>query len=356
MAKRTIYRKRRAKTRPHFLAVPTYLGDRLFPAHTELIQYTEESFKSEEVDVGPDLIDRFESGKHNWLFTKGLSDEAFISQICRRIGLHGFDIRDLLTDQQVVKVAIYGEVIFVIVSGFRLTDKSELDEIKLAFALGENYLISFQENEDSIFEDVKKAIAENILQVRSKPVDFLLYILLNAVNAININTILQMENELVDIEELLISGRNPVDVQQLLHQRRINYTQIKRAIVSLREEFSNLTQTKSRLINSDDLVYFHNFDDRLRSFYGNLESYHESLISLSDVYYNNNNLVMNNIIKRLTVVSTIFIPLTFLVGVWGMNFKFMPETEWPHGYLFAWICFFVVGIATFVFMKWKKWF
>jgi magnesium transporter len=308
------------------------------------------------VDLGGDLTDKFEPDKNNWLFTKGLSDEGFINKICRSIGLHGFDIRDLLSDQQVVKVAIYPEVAFVIVSGFRLTDKSELDEIKLAFALGKNYLISFQENEDSLFEEVKKAISENILQVRDKPIDFLLYILLNAVNAININTIMQMENELVEMEELLISGKNPVDVQQLLHQRRINYIQIKRSIISLREEFSNLTQTKSPLINNGDLIYFHNFDDRLRSFYGSLESYHESLISLSDVYYNNNNLIMNNIIKRLTIVSTIFIPLTFLVGVWGMNFKFMPETEWPHGYLFAWICFFLVGIGTFILMKWKKWF
>lgn len=338
------------------MSVPTYLGDRLFPTQTELIQYTEQSFVTYKVDLGGDLTDKFEPDKNNWLFTKGLSDEGFINKICRSIGLHGFDIRDLLSDQQVVKVAIYPEVAFVIVSGFRLTDKSDLDEIKLAFALGKNYLISFQENEDSPFEEVKKAISENILQVRDKPIDFLLYILLNAVNAININTIMQMENELVEMEELLISGKNPVDVQQLLHQRRINYIQIKRSIISLREEFSNLTQTKSPLINNGDLIYFHNFDDRLRSFYGSLESYHESLISLSDVYYNNNNLIMNNIIKRLTIVSTIFIPLTFLVGVWGMNFKFMPETEWPHGYLFAWICFFLVGIGTFILMKWKKWF
>jgi magnesium transporter len=356
MPKKTIYRKNKSKSRPHFLSVPAYLGDRHFPAQTELVQYTESSSLSYKIEVDSNLGDKFERGKNNWLLTKGLSDEGFINKICRSIGLHGFDIRDLLSDQQVIKVAIYKDVIFVIVSVFRLTDKLELDEIKLAFALGENYLISFQENEDSIFEDVKKAISDNILQVRSKPIDFLLYILLNAVNAINIYTILQMENELVDIEELLINGKNPVDTQQLLHQRRINYTQIKRSIVSLREEFSNLTQTKSALINDDDLVYFHNFDDRLRSLYGNLESYHESLISLSDVYYNNNNLIMNNIIKRLTVVSTVFIPLTFLVGVWGMNFKFMPETEWAYGYLFAWICLFVVGVGTFILMKWKKWF
>ncbi|OJU36623.1 MAG: hypothetical protein BGN96_04375 [Bacteroidales bacterium 45-6] len=170
MAKKTIYRKKSPKSRPHFLAVPAYLGDRHFPAQTELVQYTEESSQNQKVDINSDLTGTFEDSKNNWLITKGLSDEGFINKICRSIGLHGFDIRDLLTDQQVVKVAIYKEVAFVIVSGFRLTDKSELDEIKLAFALGRNYLISFQENEDPIFEEVKKAISENMLQVRSKPI------------------------------------------------------------------------------------------------------------------------------------------------------------------------------------------
>ncbi len=356
MAKKTASHNKRVKQHAPFLSDPSYLGEQRFPVQCELIQYDEASFEVSNIAVDSNFRKQFRPDKNNWLLTKGLSDEAFINQVCRSIGLHGFDIRDLLADQQVIKVAIYKEVIFLIVSGFRLTEKDELDEIKLAFALGQNFLISFQENEDPLFDDVKKAITENMLQVRSKPMDFLLYILLNAVNAVNINVIMQMENELVNVEELLINGKNPPDVQQLLHLRRMNYTQIKRAIVSLREEFGNLTQAKSDLIKSEDMVYFNNFDDRLRSFYGNLESYHESLISLSDVYYNNNNLVMNNIIKRLTIVSTIFIPLTFMVGVWGMNFEYMPEIKWHYGYLMAWISFILVGVGTYIYMKYKKWF
>lgn len=253
-------------------------------------------------------------------------------------------------------MTVYEGVVFVILSGFRLMDDSQLDEIKLAFALGENFLISFQETQDPIFDEVKKAITDDNLQVRFKPMDFLLYVLFNAANGMNINAMMQLEDELIEIEEQLIHRQNPQNVQELLHLRRIHYTQIKRSYVALREEYGNLTHAGSDLIRSEDVVYFHNFDDRLRSALGNLESYHESLISLSDVYYNNNNLIMNDIIKRLTIVSTIFIPLTFLVGVWGMNFKYMPETDWKYGYLFAWASFFFLAIVTFVFMKRKKWF
>lgn len=357
MTKRMTSRKKRIKTSSKFLSTPSYLGEQHFPMQMELIRFDENSIEASESKLSTADIKNFVGQeKKHWLIVKGLSEEKSINQICLEIGLHNFDIRDLLSSQQVIKVSVYKDFIFVIISGFRLVQDSDLNEIKLAFILGNNYLVSFQENEDSIFDEVKKAISENLLQVRKRPIDFLLYILFNAVNAINIDTILQMENELVEIEEQLIIGKNPIDVQQLLHQRRINYTQFKRAIISLREELGNLLETKNQVIQNEDLVYFHNFDDRIRSLYGNLESYHESLISLSDVYYNNNNLIMNNIIKRLTVVSTIFIPLTFLVGVWGMNFKFMPETEWKYGYLLAWICFFVVGVGTYVFMKWRKWF
>lgn len=103
-------------------------------------------------------------------------------------------------------------------------------------------------------------------------------------------------------------------------------------------------------------MYFEDFDDRLRTSSDDLMALKESISSLSDLYFNNNNLRMNNVIKKLTIVSTIFIPLTFMVGVWGMNFEFMPELKWQYGYQFAWgIMFGIVVLAVF-YLKRKKWF
>jgi magnesium transporter len=112
----------------------------------------------------------------------------------------------------------------------------------------------------------------------------------------------------------------------------------------------------NKLIKEENIVYFNDFDDRMRTTLGDLASFHESLTSLLDLYYNNNNLKMNEIIKRLTVVSTIFIPLTFMVGVWGMNFKFMPEIEWEYGYFFSWMVLALVALFTYLWMRKQKWF
>lgn len=356
MRKKEVKNRKKPQTVNHFYTNPAYQGDRNFPSKVEIYQYNTADFKPLKANIEEDLRTKLVPNSNNWIEVRGLSDGANIYRICKDISLHGFDIRDLLSSQQVIKVTVYESVVFIIISCFRMSEDFQFEEIKIAFALGNNFLISFQENEDSIFEDVKKAISENMLQVKEKAIDFLLYLLLNAVNSININTIMQMEEELVEIEEQLISGKNPENIQEMLHEKRMHYTHVKRSLVALREEFPNLIQTQNPLIRRENMVYFQNFDDRIRSLFGNLESYHESLISLSDVYYNNNNQIMNEIMKRLTVVSTVFIPLTFLVGVWGMNFKYMPETDWKYGYLFAWIIMAFVGVGTYILMKWRKWF
>ena len=147
-----------------------------------------------------------------------------------------------------------------------------------------------------------------------------------------------------------------MDILQFMHRCRVNYMHIKRTVIALREEYSNLLHNTNKLIKEENIVYFNDFDDRMRTTLSDLASFHESLTSLLDLYYNNNNLKMNEIIKRLTVVSTIFIPLTFMVGVWGMNFKFMPEIEWEYGYLFSWIVLVLIALFNYLWMRKQKWF
>ncbi len=170
------------------------------------------------------------------------------------------------------------------------------------------------------------------------------------------NTVMDIEDELANVEDQLILGKDSIDILKLLHECRVDYMHIRRSIVSLREEFTNLLHNTNKLIKEENVVYFNDFDDRMRTTLGDLASFHESLTSLLDLYYNNNNLKMNEIIKRLTIVSTMFIPLTFMVGVWGMNFKLMPETAWKYGYLVAWVVLAAIAAFTYLWIRKQKWF
>ncbi|NDV77502.1 magnesium/cobalt transporter CorA [Dysgonomonas sp. 511] len=336
-----------------------YFGDKDVPVSIELIQYdpSQAEIKPIALECIPTLNNYIAAGKVNWFRVTGISDASVISQLCRKFGLHIFDAKDLLSDQQVVKMVTYDKATYALLSYF-YQDKTTgtLDDIQIGFILGKDFVVSFQEEVCPIFDEAKDGIKEKNGVIRQKGADYLLYVLLNAVNYANMNTVMDIEDRMAELETRLIEGQGRIDTLSFLHGCRVSYTHIKRSVVSLREEFNNLLHNTNKLVADENIIYFNDFDDRMRATLGDLESLHESLVSLLDLYYNNNNLKMNEIIKRLTIVSTLFIPLTFMVGVWGMNFKFMPEMDWKYGYLVSWIILAVIALATYLWMRRQKWF
>ncbi|NDV68367.1 magnesium/cobalt transporter CorA [Dysgonomonas sp. 25] len=339
-----------------FLSNPVYQGDNNIPTTIQHIQYNEKEMSVKDITSVEKLKPEIVADNVNWFKIIGMSDVARISKICTEFGLHGFDIRDLLSPQEVTKVVTYEKITFILMHGFYLNNENLLEDMQLAFILGENFVISMQETAIPVFDTIPEAIKENNIQIRDKKADYFLYVLLAASNTMIANTVMKIEDSLVDIEEKLLNQENDKRLMHYLHMNRSYYTSMKRAMLSLREEFVNLLHNTNKLICDSSIVYFNNYDDKLRTTLSNLDALHDTLSSLLDIYYNNNNLIMNNIIRRLTIVSTIFIPLTFLVGVWGMNFDIMPETEWKYGYALAWGIFLIIGLATLYFFKRKKWF
>ncbi len=355
MSKRVSKRKSKP-VRNTYLSKPAYFGDKNIPLSVELIQYDETHFEKKILPIEFSVADQIDKTKVNWFKIKGISDVDQISRICKEVGLHSFDIKDLLADQQVAKAVGYDNVSYILTPVFYMNEKEEMNDMQIAFILGKDFVISIQEENTPVFSEVEKSIEDNNILIRKRSADFLLYIMMGAINTTNINTVIALEDQLAGIEEDLIQRKESADILQFLHNSRVHYTRIKRAVISLREEYVNILHNTNKLIKEENMVYFNDFDDRMRVTLGDLASFYESLSSLLDLYYSNNNLQLNEIIKRLTIVSTMFIPLTFMVGVWGMNFKFMPETEWPYGYIFAWGVLALIAVFTFIWMKRQKWF
>lgn len=346
-------RKDRSKL---FLSNPVYYGDDHIPTEIELIQYNKDSFQQRKLDTQQKISDVIKKDCVNWIRITGISDVPTISRICKEFGLHGFDIKDLLSATQVTKVMSYDKITFVLMNGFYLKEENRLDDMQIAFILGDGFVISFQETAIPIFGVVGEGIKQNNAQLREKGADYLLYILMSAVITMINSTVERIEDLLEDKIEDLDGQKTNKTIMSYLRFRRLEYTRMKRAILSLREEFPNLLHNMNNLIAKECIVYFNNYDDKLRTTLSNLDGYFEALKSLQEIYYNNSNQQMNAIMSRLTLVSTVFIPLTFLVGVWGMNFDNMPELKWHYGYLFAWFIFVVVIVFTLYLFKKNKWF
>ena len=143
---------------------------------------------------------------------------------------------------------------------------------------------------------------------------------------------------------------------QLIQQRRKEYMVIRKNSQPLKEQFVKLLRTENGIISADILPIYNDLSDQLQFIIQTTESCREIISSLVDLYISNNDLRMNAIMKRLTIVSTIFIPLTFLAGIWGMNFKMMPELDWQYGYGIAWSLMLLTAISTWLHMRKKDWF
>ncbi len=348
--------KRRNRLIDNTLQKDTKIENCTLQTSVELVQYDKESIARRVLSPHADLHKEINPDKVNWFKVTGIADVEYVSTVCKSFGLHSFDVRDLLTEPHIVKVVLYDDVTFSLVSGYHYNADGELEDEQMAFILGENFIISFKETDLPVFKDVERLIVDNNLTLRRKGADFLLYALLNTVNTMNNEMILKSEDQLFQVEDQLIMQKETIDVLHFLHSKRITHMQLKRFLSSFREEHNNLLDNSNKLVNEENLVYFENLDDKLRTTSNNLDNFQESLLSLLDLYYNNNNLKMNDVMKRLTVVSTIFIPLTFLVGVWGMNFKVMPELDWEYGYLVAWGIFIAVVVIMSILLRKKKWF
>lgn len=339
-----------------FLQNLSYSGKYDIPTSIELIKYNAQQVITKSIQSNQPMIDEIQDGYISWFKITGFSDVNHISNICKTFGIHRFDIKDLLSNLQVTKIVTYDKATFIMASDC-FSNGNHIEVEQIAFILGKNYIISFQESKSSIFDDVISAIKDGRFQLQENKADYLLYILLNGLHSQYIDNIYQLNDKMDEMEDLLIDQElTDKSIMQFFRDSRRNSALLRRSISPFREEFSNLMHNANNLIDNSSLIYFNDFEDRLRTTIEELEILNESISSLMDLYFNNNNLKMNDIIKRLTIISTIFIPLTFMVGVWGMNFKFMPELDWEFGYFFSWGTLVLIALIAIIFLRRKGWF
>ena len=357
MSKSNTGKKYRRRGDTHLLQSLSYQGAYNIPTSVEMVRYNSSQVTNKTIYPEEKLSDEIRPDSVCWFKIVGFTDIERINRICSKFGIQRFDIKDLFANLEVTKVVTYKKATFIMLSGCFVDKEGGVEVEQIAFILGPNYVISFQETDSPVFDGIKNAIQQSHIQLRDKGADYLLYILLNCVHTGYNDIIDKISVKLDNMEEMLINQEDcGVNVMKFLRNRRSDYAIVRRAIMPLREEYMNLFHNSNGLILEDNIIYFNDFDDRLRTTIEELEIMHETLASLMDLYFNNNNLKMNEIIKRLTIVSTIFIPLTFMVGVWGMNFKFMPELDWEYGYLVSWGILLGIAVIAIIYLKKKKWF
>lgn len=334
-----------------------YSGNSLTPTHFHLCSYNRTDTKEMSTDDIPTLLSTLDDNGINWLQVHGLKDTDKIETVCNHLGISFLTIQDILNVRHPMKVEDYGSYMVAILRYFIPSEDpyEELEEQNISLVLGKNYVLVFLENENNFFCGVKKAIANNVLRIRERHTDYLFSVLLNGIITDYVSKATLIDDRLEDLGSELMSNRASRDMGNSLQALRRQYIQLRQGLAPLREQYNILLRSDNPLLHRETRPFFNDVNDHLSLTFQTLEICRETFASLTDLYISNNDMRMNAIMKRLTVVSTIFIPLTFLVGVWGMNFKFMPELDWRYGYLFAWGIMVVTAVIITLYFRGKKW-
>lgn len=337
-----------------------YVGEHETETVARLTQYNGQQSRAKDVRLGgdaPPFSKLTDPSMINWFEVSGLTNAEAITRIVKDFGLHNLDAKDILTPQHVVKVEEYnGRVLIILNSCYYDTNDTMHTEHISVLAAG-NTVITFTESNNPVFDAVHKAIDSNVLNIRGRGAGLLLAFLLNTVIANLSDSASKADGLLEEIEETLLAFRDDQqNMGQLIQQRRREYLTLRKNSQPLKDQFAKLPRLPGGLITPDIQPIYDDLQDQVQYIIQTTDICQEVISSLVDLYISNNNLRMNAIMKRLTIVSTLFIPLTFLAGVWGMNFKGMPELGWEYGYVAAWGVMLAVGGCTWFYMRRKDWY
>ncbi|MDZ8118063.1 magnesium/cobalt transporter CorA [Pontiella agarivorans] len=296
------------------------------------------------------------SGSVSWINITGLNDTAVIGKIGSVFGIHPLVLEDILHTAQRPKLEDMGDYLFLVVRMlFVEPENGGIHSEQISFILTEDCLISFQERAGDVFDAVRDRLRKGHGRIRKMGADYLLYALMDAI-VDNYFMILEKTGEQIeDIEEALMENPNSLLLNELYAQKR-ELLYIRKAIWPLREAVSGLERGESGLLSAKVGAYLRDLYDHTIQVIDTVETFRDMLSGVQDLYLSSMGQKTNQVMQVLTIIATIFIPLTFVAGIYGMNFEHMPELGWKYSYPVFWIVMVLITTAMLFYFRRKKWF
>lgn len=318
------------------------------------ITYNETFFEEKEITDINKLVNLKEDNKNLWINTSGIHKIEVIEKIGNFFGIHTLVLEDILNTDHRPKIEDYGNYLYLVLK-IPFINNNELHLEHVSFILGKNYLISFQEMKSNIFNNVFERLKLSKGKIRKLSTDYLLYTLLDAIID-HYLTVLENVSETIEIlEEEIINKAKQKNLQQV-YEQKTKVLILRKSITPVKEIIHFLYTGESGLISDSTAFYLKDIYDHIIHAVELIDTLREILSEILNVYISSVSFKMNEVMKTLTVIATIFIPLTFIVGIYGMNFKYMPELEWKYGYFTTMVVMLIISVLMMFYFKKKKWF
>lgn len=345
-----------------------------------LFDYDEKQIREKEIGRVEDCFPFRDTATVTWINVDGVHQTGVIEALGNHFGIHPLVLSDIVNTRQRPKIEDYDEYLFVVLkmmyqgnngnqSGTD-TIRSQTDNIshhnpgrrvdgeitaeQVSLIIGPNYVISFQETPEDLFNPIRNRLRSSSGRIRKKGADYLAYTLIDTI-VDNYFVILEtLGGKIEDLEDELL--RFPGESTMLaIHNLKRDMIFLRRSVWPLREVTGFLERGESKLIHKTTRVYLRDVYDHTIQVVDNIETSRDILSGMLDIYLSTLSNRTNSVMKVLTIIATIFMPLTFIAGVYGMNFDNMPELRWYWGYPAVLLLMFIIGVVMLLFFKRKRW-
>ena len=333
-----------------------YVGEKKAEAvRISYIDYDEQNFEEKQVRTIKECFPFKTTPTVTWINIDGLHEVEIIEMLGKEFDLHPLMLEDILNTGQRPKVEDFDKYIFVVLKMLSYNDEQQAVEAEqVSLVLGANYVISFQEAVGDVFEPIRERIRNAKGRVRKMDADYLMYALLDAVVDGYFAILEKLGERIESMEEELVSSPSEKTLEQI-HKLKREMIFLRKSVWPLRELISGLQRTESPLIRESTGLYLRDVYDHTIQVIDTVESFRDMVSGMLDIYLSSISNRMNAVMKVLTIIATIFIPLTFIAGIYGMNFKYMPELERHWGYPLVLFVMGIVAIVMLIYFRKKKW-
>jgi magnesium transporter len=323
-----------------------------------LLQYNESEVHEEELESLESLEKLSPSSGEegvSWMNIEGVHHLETIERMGKFYGIHPLTLEDIVNTEQRPKIEEYEDYLFIVMKNFDYDDHNcELMMGQISLILKGKWVISFEENDGAVFNTLKDRIRAGKGKLRKEGNDYLAYCLIDVTADHYFNVLERLGERIELLQEELITNPSQTTLQQI-HRLKRQMILFRRAVWPLRETVGNLLRGESDAIHKSTLIYLRDVYDHLIHVIDSVEIYRDMLGGMMDLYLSSLSNRMNEIMKVLTVIATVFMPLTFIAGVYGMNFKYMPELQWHWGYPAVLLLMATVVVYMLSYFYRKKW-
>ncbi len=326
------------------------------PVQIDKIEYNEHAF--EQSTVAPEQEEALKTSPKQvtWLNVDGVHDVKLIETLGQYFEIHPLTLEDIANTRQRPKCEYYDGYVFVALKMLRPNKSKNGGALAehVSLILGDNFLISFQQEKGDVFDPVRERLRNNRGRIRKSGADYLCFSLMDAIVDGYFDVLEDLGERMTKLDNEVLTNPQPETLRRI-HEMKRELVFLRRCVWPLRELASGLQKRDSQIIGDDVEIYLRDLYDHVAQIIDALEASRDVLSGLTDLYLSSVSNRMNEVMKMLTLIATIFIPITFIAGIYGMNFEHMPELQWRLSYPIFWLTVISVATGMLVYFKNKKW-